>query len=449
MRTYTVNQTVRKYTVNLSGVKWRTTANGGTLTSIQSMEDALPGMFYEFVLEENHPDMGSKTGSLLVLKNGTEGTDQIATVGDYIYLKEADGHFRIIQSQNRSKEIILTDWKVIPLFTEGNYILKDQSTTANRPELFEAPTTGVTYQYNCTLIGSQDRFTLLMFRDQKKYVWDLKSDTITEMASGSTGGGTGGTVEPELYTNVNPSVETVGGIKPGTTFTNKTMSQMWDMALYPEKFPSFTIPTYAFSLTPTATLQEVGLTLNYAITDDFRRGTIAPAYGTSGFRSGASTGYTGDAGGDKTIALGNNFWTRTVSYSEGEQPLSLKGYDYDEPYPAGSLTASKTVVGVYPIFSTSSVITTLTKQALQAHGTDVSVSLIAESTDKQTVQIPQNTTITSLQQYNTLSGQWDNIDLTSFTKTAIQLTINGNIVDYWEYKHNGATIGARQLKFKV
>jgi hypothetical protein len=69
-----------------------------------------------------------------------------------------------------------------------------------------------------------------------------------------------------------------------------------------------------------------------------------------------------------------------------------------------------------------------------------------DGTHKQTVQIPQVWgTIGTLQQYNTLSGNWDNIDLATFTKTSI--IING--VDYWQYVYNGSTIGSRQLKFKL
>ena len=93
-----------------------------------------------------------------------------------------------------------------------------------------------------------------------------------------------------------------------------------------------------------------------------------------------------------------------------------------------------------------------TKLGLLEHGADIEVNeMVAETAvAKQSIRIPQAWgTITSLQQRNDISDKWDNIDLSTFTKTAVQLTINGSTVNYWEYTHNGATIGSRRLKFRL
>ena len=50
------------------------------------------------------------------------------------------------------------------------------------------------------------------------------------------GGGSGGT---ETYTNSTPTTQTVGGIDAGSTFANKTMTEMWNLLLYPYQTPAF------------------------------------------------------------------------------------------------------------------------------------------------------------------------------------------------------------------
>jgi hypothetical protein len=193
----------------------------------------------------------------------------------------------------------------------------------------------------------------------------------------------------------------------------------------------------------------VGAAITIAIAHTFSRGSISPAYGTSGFRSGTLIDYT-ETGtvGAYNVVLGVQSWTSKANYAAGEQPLGSKGTNYQSPLAAGSTSViTRSITGVYPLYATTATITTLTKQALQAHGSDIIVSLVGEDgVNKQTVQIPQAWgTIGTLQQYNTLSASWDNIDLATFTKTSI--VIGG--VNYWQYVYNGSTIGARQIKFKL
>lgn len=154
---------------------------------------------------------------------------------------------------------------------------------------------------------------------------------------------------------------------------------------------------------------------------------------------------------DYAIASGNNTWHCKSYYAAGVQPKGSKGTNYNAALSAGSTsTASRTIVGVYPIFATTANISLFSKQALQASTTDITVALLAESGGKQAVRIPTaHSNIVSLQQFNTLSGQWDNIDLATFTITTVDVTVNDATVSYKQYTHNGATIGARQLKFKV
>jgi len=82
----------------------------------------------------------------------------------------------------------------------------------------------------------------------------------------------------------------------------------------------------------------------------------------------------------------------------------------------------------------------------------VAVDVVTESGGggaKQTIDIPQAfSTITGLQQFNTLSNVFDNINLATFTVTSITKTIQGvSNIPYDRYTHNGSVIGARKLRF--
>ena len=51
---------------------------------------------------------------------------------------------------------------------------------------------------------------------------------------GSGGGGAG-----DVFTNVNPMPESVGGLEAGTTFNNVSYDNMWNSLLYPYQYPNF------------------------------------------------------------------------------------------------------------------------------------------------------------------------------------------------------------------
>ena len=244
---------------------------------------------------------------------------------------------------------------------------------------------------------------------------------------------------------------------------------MMDLMLYPELNPSLSNPSNGFSISPSG-LQEIGLLINVVtLSATFNKGSISPAYGTTGFRSGNPNlyVYTGtDATNNPstsltdtelisnyTVIVGSNSWSGRVSFDAGPQPLTNKGNNFSTPLSAGNTGAiTRTITGVYPTFATTSTINTLTKQSLQSMNSLVQVSLVAETGngDKQTVEIPDAfSTITGLQQFNTLSNTYDTISLSTFTTSATTQTIQGISVNYTRYTYNGGTIGARQLRFTV
>ena len=299
--------------------------------------------------------------------------------------------------------------------------------------------------------------------------------TITINSIGG-GGGTG------TYTNATPTPLNFPGNSPfdnipaGTTFLNQTFTEMMNAMLYPTLDPTLTNPSSTFSLAQ-AGLREIGEgdvgaggdPLSLSFTATFNRGSITPAYGTNGFRSGPANAYNYTGTGLPTtqastsltdsqtvtpyiVLIGNQNWTNTVSYDAGQQPLDSTGGNFGSPLPAGTTSVDTvTITGVYPVFATTVALGTFTKQNLQVMTTYIQVSLVTESGgggQKQIVDIPNAwSTITGLQQFNTLSGTWDNINLATFTTSATTQVVQGVTVNYTRYTHNGPTIGARQLRF--
>ena len=248
----------------------------------------------------------------------------------------------------------------------------------------------------------------------------------------------------------------------GSNISGKNALEVLDLAINAELFQTaagITAPSNTFTISPSG-LQEVGAILTIVKTRAFNRGAISPQYQSeTAFRSGELVDYT-EVGNDgtHTVTLGLQSWTSKANYSEGTLIKGSKGTTsviagVVNPLPAGSTEViTRTITGVYPVYATTANISLYTKLGLLEHGADIDVNqMVAETAGtKQSIRIPQEWgTITSLQQRNDISDKWDNIDLSTFTKTAVQLTINGSTVNYWEYTHNGATIGARRLKFRL
>tara|TARA_B100000900_G_scaffold130893_1_gene110714 strand:- start:426 stop:1559 length:1134 start_codon:yes stop_codon:yes gene_type:complete len=282
------------------------------------------------------------------------------------------------------------------------------------------------------------------------------------------GGGVGS------YTNLTPTPQPFPGNSPfdniaaGTTFNNQTFEEMMNKMLYPTLTPTLTNPSSTFVLSQ-AGFREVNETTPLNFSSTFNRGSISPAYsGGPSNRSGLPNtyNYTGtgvssnsstslsdsESVGSYTVLQGSQSWTGSVSYDAGQQPLDSVGGNFGSPLPAGTTSAiTRTITGVYPVFATTSSLGVMTKQSLQGMTTNITVDVVTESGGggaKQKIDIPNAwSTITGVQQFNTLSGTFDTINLSTFTQSAVTQTIQGAVVNYTRFTHNGATIGARKLRF--
>lgn len=270
------------------------------------------------------------------------------------------------------------------------------------------------------------------------------------------------------YTNPEPSVIEVGGIAAGTTFNNTTFAEFVDQLLYPELFPTLIAPSSAFTSNVTG-LREIGAIFDITFSASFNRGSITPQYESeSPFRSGLPnlydfTGFglidamTQDLNVQQTVAgyeilKGSQAWAVAVSYDEGVQPKGSKGSDFDMPLPAGTLAPrSVSINGVYPYFATTVDTLTLTKQPLAAFNATVSVTFARETGDgnKQSIEFPFDDwrPITRVQQFNTFTNQFEDIDLNTFDVSEVDRDVNGVIIRYRKYTHNSVTIGSRLTRW--
>jgi hypothetical protein len=343
-----------------------------------------------------------------------------------------------------------TDWKIRSIFIYDT--VSDVENLDSDVRFVICDETGIIYKYDATSGKTRDGIYVLNTADG--------GDTRFVSVYDPNGGGTLITVTSSI---------TTGGIETGKTYIGKTPNDMWDIFLNPTLYPTLVDPNSNMSKSPTQTYREIGEVLDVILTTNFNRGVINPQYtALEPYRSGIPNTYTWSGVGVPSspipstnlsdtqtasgyvIVPGTQTWSCIVSYDEGVQPKDSKGDDYNSPLPAGSLPAvNQSIIGVYPIFATTAVIGTLTKQSLQATGSTITTNMVAESGgNKQTIDIPDNWGgITTLQQYNTLSGSWDTIDLSTFTISFVTNVIQGNVVNYTRYTHNGANIGARQLRW--
>jgi hypothetical protein len=258
--------------------------------------------------------------------------------------------------------------------------------------------------------------------------------------AGTGGGGSGSAV---LTADVFSSV-TAGAINPGRTMTAGTdFQQFVEALLLKDNFPSFAAPTFSLS-SGLASLQLIGASLSFTLTFTFGRGSIN-GNNVGGIwvptapqnpRAGLAESYTIDGVGPQadntklktgyTVVRGTNAFSGSVTYLVGPQPLDSNGLPFDNPFPAGTNSASTSFEGVYPIKATTANITTLTPQTLVSMLSPpgkVEYTLVAQPnppTQKWQIAVPANfaRSLSKIYYYNTAAQRFDPVDkLPQWTET--------------------------------
>lgn len=308
--------------------------------------------------------------------------------------------------------------------------------------------------------------------EYEKQTWDGKStvsvepilSTGTKIASmevdgtsldlyAPTGGGSS-TLTADLTASVS-----VGGIESGTTYQLGTsLEDILRDLLDPLQYPTLTDPSATLSSAGTKLL-EAGSTASRTLVLELNRGSINPAYGTDGYRSGLATGYSLNGGTavntgtfTETVSETNNEFQGTVAYAAGPQPKDSKGHDYNSPLPAGSATSNKiTYEFVNAIWANTANITTVAKLALVSFTTGVKEFNFPAQTASNAEQfdIPASWHVTAVEVLNTLSNTWEDCSSEFTVGTTTHLNAANQNVNYATYTDNrGYAAAARKVRVK-
>lgn len=210
-------------------------------------------------------------------------------------------------------------------------------------------------------------------------------------------------------------------------------------------------------------LKEIGEVISgETATINFSRGSISPAYGTSGFRSGEANKYTIFNNNVEEVVsaliypipdmTADTVLQAKVDYDAGEQPKDSDNKDYNKPLAAGSVSSNKvTVEFVYAVWSNAVVNDTIAKMPLYNKATQYVTLDFANAVVEhpETVDIPATWEVSAVEVYDPVSKSWQ--ATTDFDTTTTQHDdAAGRSVDYTRYfDKRGFTQGARSVRLKV
>ena len=304
----------------------------------------------------------------------------------------------------------------------------------------------------------------------------MATDIIARGLAARLTGGPNGTISEKFlpkFSIEGPTTYAVGGIPKGTVLKDFTYEQILSMMLYGIIEPTLTAPS--FSVTTNHVNAIIGENAIIGGTAMFNRGSISPAFGTSGFRAGLPTSYVIDGTKVDSSALnyefnfeiaevkqGENAVVIMVNYAEGEQPKDSTGRDFGTSLAAGSLSYTVKINGTYPIYSTETTDQVKDGECVEmpidtvTNVDEFQITLGAESSTASGKQcfavsslMPE---IKGIQQYNDVMKTWGWIQgspensLKTFDTTTAVKQFNGVDVTYTMYVNNLPTMGARKLK---
>lgn len=284
-------------------------------------------------------------------------------------------------------------------------------------------------------------------------------------------------VSTEPKVNIDEVYVAAGNIAVGAKLENLTLQEFAERLLTKEINPTITQPSASIAISGLAAgLQEIGTTTDITFTSTFNRGKVAKGWGDkatmNAYYSGLPTSYTYAGFGLPTEAKASTALTDTatatayevkagaqtckvtVAFSAGDyQPVTNYGNNYSTKCAAGSKASNTiTITGVYPVFATTTNITTATKQALIAEPANassyVTVNMVAEEGGKQFFELPGTwAALTGVADSGGtfLNGNKAN-SILQWTMTEVEETVQGKVVNYKRYTHNAANAGKRTLR---
>lgn len=111
-----------------------------------------------------------------------------------------------------------------------------------------------------------------------------------------------------------------------------------------------------------------------------------------------------------------------------------------------SNSKSLTVTGVYPYYTNKDDITTFAKLALTSNKT-LDITYVAETaSNKHAFKLPAKFNVSKITLLNTLSGNYEDYDVSKFTVTTENIDVQGTPVSYKVYTRNDGTNGSSSFK---
>lgn len=228
----------------------------------------------------------------------------------------------------------------------------------------------------------------------------------------------------------------VGAIAAGTTareLKGKSFTELMDMIFFPTIYPVAKDPS--ISLTTMSNPQLVGTAITESsASSSFNQGLYylngkATNIKVAGPGTKTSQTWTSQNGTPiTTIKEGRNTVTVVYSYTQGEQPMDNKGNPYGIPKPAGTLSKSATVTGVYQYkwgVGDPTNIIPLTEATSFEFTAPAEVA--SPTKKKHCFAIPEKYTVIRIELFNTLSNQWVNQSLSLFGNRESVMNKNPNI----------------------
>ena len=249
---------------------------------------------------------------------------------------------------------------------------------------------------------------------------------------------------------------TVGGVSSGDEYEQGvTLEQILRDILNPLDYPTLVNPSASIQ-SSIDTLLETGDSRQATLTVNFNRGSINPAYGTSGYRSGEAIDYTlkgvtqSTNQFTETVSEQNGTFTATVSYGEGEQPKDSKGEDYSEPLAAGSVASSQLKFEfVDAIWANTTSINQVIKQTLISKSAGQVVFDFPPQTASapEIFDIPASWTVRKIEVYNDLSNRYEDCAAEFTTSSTTHENAGGTSVNYVRYTDNrGYAADTRRIR---
>ena len=281
----------------------------------------------------------------------------------------------------------------------------------------------------------------------------LEEQMYTALQEAGVGGG-GGTIGTDFTVSNAVGIYEVGDTIAATTSLSDIVKNMLSFITN----PTWTNPSASLTLSPSATLYEIGASADFSVTVGFSRGVITNGDGTTGNRAGAATGYklavNGTAGDEQssnafslTGITSNTTLKGIVLYGAGDQPVDSTGTAYGDPLPAGSVdSAQKSITFVYAVWANTANISAVAKLSLQTSGTFEFSFPVAPAVTPEIFDVPASWTVSTIQVKNDLSGAWENASTQFSVTDTTHDDAGGTSVNYKRYTSNIGDVGARKIK---